>query len=1342
MQKTKHWLMTIAMLLCSLTASAQVVDGINYNVISSTDLTVSVAQMPPRGGNEYQGVITIPSTINYNGKIYKVTAIGRYAFSDCMLVSVTIPASVTSIEDDAFSFCRLGSITCEAAIPPTISSSSTFYDVNKSIPIYVPQSSVSDYQAAEYWNEFTNIQASPIIASGSCGDNLTWKLTDEGELYIEGKGEIQDRSWDDYKNDIKSIFISEGVTGIEMFAFYDCGSLNTISLPSTLGTVGAFAFYDTNFKEVHINSLESWCNINFERDIDEWAANPVYGADLYLNGELVTDLNIPNSVTSIKDEAFSGCKSITSVTLPEGLTSIGWGAFAGCKSLTSINIPRNVGLIGESAFSRCNSLISIIIPEGMTSLEDYVFSGCSNLTSITIPEGVTSVGTHAFSGCSSLTSVIIPESVTSIGYYAFNNCSNLTSITIPEGVTSIGERTFSDCSSLSEINIPEGVTSIGNYAFSGCSNLTSVIIPESVTSIGYYAFNNCSNLTSITCEAMIPSTISNSSTFHNVDKSIPVYVPASSVEVYRSANGWREFSNIQPIILASGTCGDNLTWKLTDEGELYIEGTGRMTNYNLGSEVPWDTYRENISKVFIEEGVTCIGNYAFGYCINLASITIPNSVTSIEYCALANCSKLSSITLPEGIKSIGDGAFFDCGSLASVFLPEGVETIGNSAFAGCVNLTSITIPESVTEIDYHVFSDCSNLSSVTLSKGLNLICDYAFDGCSSLTTINIPEDSQLTNIGPGAFRDCSSLTSITLPEGVKDIWHGAFSGCSQLFNVCCYAKSVPSAYDEAFAGIREDAILYVPASVIEDYRNTAPWSDFSMIETIEVEVTNIALSHSSAQLKEGESMVLNAVVTPDNATDKTVSWTSSNPAVATVDADGTVTAMLEGTAIITATANDGSGVSVSCEVTVKEKPYDVIFMVDGEVYHTCSSEDVTFPEAPEKLNHTFVEWLEGDDVVLEEVDLKNNADAMLYTNAKCTNTQWGDQFTSWDVLFDKNANTFFHSEYSNVDSEDGLDHYIRVDMGKGKSVSEFTFTYTVRGEIPYMGNYSPKQMVVEGSNTENGEYTEIASLTELPSGAGAVYESPILGNGNKYRYIRFRVTETYQNKKVHGHPYFFMAEFGLKSSKKTRVYHAVYNLHSISININQYGSATYCSEYALDFSEVKGLKAYAATGYKTSTGIVTLTRVMTSQPGMGLFLKGEPGDEYAVPILESTDENSLNMLVGTFEYVTVGKLSSDGRYANYKYTIGDNGELKFWNYDGGFDLGAGKAYLQIPVEWLPAMEARSIGIRFDNGDGTTDIEDVELNIQNSELIYDLMGRRVTSPQKGELYIIDGKKVIY
>ncbi len=204
-----------------------------------------------------------------------------------------------------------------------------------------------------------------------------------------------------------------------------------------------------------------------------------------------------------------------------------------------------------------------------------------------------------------------------------------------------------------------------------------------------------------------------------------------------------------------------------------------------------------------------------------------------------------------------------------------------------------------------------------------------------------------------------------------------------------------------------------------------------------------------------------------------------------------------------------------------------------------------------------------------------------------------------------------------------------------------------------------------------------------------------------------------------------------------------YGVSDVTITVNQYGSGTYCSPYALDFSAVEGLKAYAATGYNKKTKVVTLTRVMTTQPGEGLFIKGEPGT-YKVPVIEEADDNSLNMLVGALTETAVNAYSTDGLYANYKYTIkeGDSQPL-FYQFADGSTLGAGKAYLQIPVAWLPqTSETKSISLRFDEGEGTTDMENSQFTIDNSQLTYDLFGRRVDNPVKGGIYIVGGRKVVY
>ena len=329
----------------------------------------------------------------------------------------------------------------------------------------------------------------------------------------------------------------------------------------------------------------------------------------FQNCSSLISVTIPNSVTSIGNYAFSGCSGLTSIAIPNSVTSIGNYAFSGCSGLTSVTIPNSVTSIGDNAFSECyfrsdtfinNSTLTnsgnwgatlcdevtndgllikrhvvvkcrpwatiVTIPGSVTSIGNYAFRGCSSLTSVTIPNSVTSIGSSAFQNCSGLTSVTIPDTVTSIGNYAFYNCSGLTSVTIPNSVTSIGYDAFSNCSGLTSINIPESVTSISNNAFSGCSGLTSIkvgagntkydsrndcnaiietatntliagckntTIPNSVTSIGNYAFSGCSGLTSIT----IPNSVTNigNGAFYECSGLTSVTIPNSVTSIGSSA---------------------------------------------------------------------------------------------------------------------------------------------------------------------------------------------------------------------------------------------------------------------------------------------------------------------------------------------------------------------------------------------------------------------------------------------------------------------------------------------------------------------------------------------------------------------------------------------------------------------------------------------------------------------------------------------------------------------------------------------------------------------------------------------------------------------------------------
>ena len=295
---------------------------------------------------------------------------------------------------------------------------------------------------------------------------------------------------------LTSVNIPDGVTSIGSSTFSGCSGLTSITIPDSVTSIGGWAFYGCGgLTGVYITDIAAWCEIYFS---DSYS-NPLYWAhDLYLNGEEVTDLVIPDSVTSIGERAFAGCIGLSSVTISDGVTSIGNYAFDDCFNLTSITIPKSVTSIGIGAFSGCSRLRSVTIPNSVTSIRDYVFNGCSDLISVIIPNSVTSIGSAAFRGCTNLSVITIPKSVTSIGKEAFSGCTGLKSVVIPDGVTSIESSAFNGCTWLNSVTIPDSVTSIGERAFQDCGRLTSITIPANVTSIGSYAFDDCTGLTSVT----------------------------------------------------------------------------------------------------------------------------------------------------------------------------------------------------------------------------------------------------------------------------------------------------------------------------------------------------------------------------------------------------------------------------------------------------------------------------------------------------------------------------------------------------------------------------------------------------------------------------------------------------------------------------------------------------------------------------------------------------------------------------------------------------------------------------------------------------------------------------
>lgn len=271
-----------------------------------------------------------------------------------------------------------------------------------------------------------------------------------------------------------SLTIPDSVVTIEDQAFGDCTYLEDIYFGTGLKTVGYSLLYGCeSLKNVHIRDLAAWCQVTCADD--GWGDGALaYAENLYLNGELLTDVVVPDGVTYIGSFPFSGYKKLASITLPDSVTEIKKNAFSECQSLTEFSIPADVTRIGADAFYGCTGLTELIIPSGVSVLEDSVLQSCSGLRQITLPESLTKIGDYAFQGCINLQEITIPAGVSEIGGYAFWDCRSLTEVIVPDYVQIISRYAFSDCLQLTTLVLPRGICIVENSAFDGCQKLAKV----------------------------------------------------------------------------------------------------------------------------------------------------------------------------------------------------------------------------------------------------------------------------------------------------------------------------------------------------------------------------------------------------------------------------------------------------------------------------------------------------------------------------------------------------------------------------------------------------------------------------------------------------------------------------------------------------------------------------------------------------------------------------------------------------------------------------------------------------------------------------------------------------
>ncbi len=657
-----------------------------------------------------------------------LTKIPNGAFSGTKIVTITIPAAVTTIEAEAFRRSALTEVIFASGSNLTAIRESAFaYTSIRSITLPAKlaklESDVFEYCSLLSSVTFTGNDLKTLSSGTFNGDAA-----------------------------LKNITLSDGITEIASGAFQDCSAISQIVLPKNLVTLSTDAFggvsrlqnisiSDDNatFKSVN-GALYSKdgktlilyaCEISGETDTTPFVAPEgleTIGEKAFYGRETLASVNL-TGVKVIGDRAFASCKALTEVNL-SGVETISDYAFSGCSALTDVDIS-SVTTLNAGAFNYCSSLVRVeyanidYIPENAfgycSALKSFDFAGIKNigkdafggagLTSIVLDNDLTVLGDGAFSG-TKITQVVIPAGITELNG-TFSGCYNLASVTL-NNVTKLGNNAFYECVALRTIDLSK-VVSIGNGAFKSCAKLESVTLGE-VTDIAGYAFYNCTSLLSITLPASLENLADNA--FSGASKLLEV-INLSGLTVEKG----KGVAANALVVKTSGTSdiADENGFKfLSADGKVYlIAYTGDETAVTLPASFNGKNYS--------------IYNSAFQRS-NFVSVSITGGVDEMGSNAFADSYQLTSVSI-SGVKETGVNAFYGCSKLVEVTIGDGVEKLSAGTFSGCTQLREVSLGKDLTEIGDKVFEKCYHLKTLTVPEKVATVSNSAFDNCQTLVEI-------------------------------------------------------------------------------------------------------------------------------------------------------------------------------------------------------------------------------------------------------------------------------------------------------------------------------------------------------------------------------------------------------------------------------------------------------------------------------------------------------------------------------------------------------------------------------------------------------------------------------
>ena len=882
---------------------------------------------------------------------HEVVAIGDRAFENRTdLRTVMIPDSVEKIEFEAFYNCINLKIVDLSSNLTTIG-----YDVFgncKSISkIEIPKS-LKKFDGT--WGRGTNLSYG---AFGGCSNLKT--------VNFEAGSTIVCAALFMGCDGIEEIELPDTITEIGDSAFKSCKNLNKVIIPESVTKIDGDAFAECS----------GLIDIKMHEGINTIGSRAFYKCDRLL------DIVIPDSVEKIEFEAFRGCDKLENIKLSENLTIVGYGVFGDCKSISKIEIPKSLkkfdGTWGRGtnlsygAFGGCSNLKTVNFEAGSTIVCAALFMGCDGIEEIELPDTITEIGDSAFKSCKNLNKVIIPESVTKIDGDAFAECSGLIDIKMHEGINTIGSRAFYKCDRLLDIVIPDSVEKIEFEAFRGCDKLENIKLSENLTIVGYGVFGDCKSISKIE----IPKSLKkfDGTWGRGTNLSYGAFGGCSNLKTVNFEAG----STIVCAALFMGCDGieeielsDTIT-EIGDSAFKNCKNLDRIT-MNNGIEILESSAFEDcfsLTTINIPNTVKAISNSTFQDCTSLTEVHLSNILKEIPASTFSGCKKLTTINFPSTLTTIGNSAFSGCESLPEAILPSGVEKIESNAFKNCKAMKKAVVPDTVSSVGSSAFYGCEALADITLGSKLKKIESQTFYGCTVLPSIVLPYN--VTTIGDSAFVNCTKLTQITVPRNTTSIASNAFSYPKKMTMYGpsdCYAQTYASG--KGIKYVTQD-IHAISVSLDITEKTTERYDDFQLTATIAplnftdavvwtssneevaavsdtgyVEICGVGTAvitvtagnvkaackitvpqlidwiefdEDEIELKAGETYQLKPYISPSDATNKKLKYTSSDTKVAEVSASGLVTAKSEGEAKIRAAATDGSDEYAVCYVTVTGK---------------------------------------------------------------------------------------------------------------------------------------------------------------------------------------------------------------------------------------------------------------------------------------------------------------------------------------------------------------------------------------------------------------------------------------